>query len=197
MTSRQPGHPADEIRKRIGPTAAAGLLELARETVRRAAEGRQDDPSLVTSRCQEPVFGTFVTLRTPDGRLRGCIGTLGQVGPAAELVARSARSSALSDPRFSPVTPAESRDVTVEVSLLTPLEILDPDDLPQAVEVGRDGLVVEQGEFRGLLLPQVATEHRWGAKTFLEETCRKAGLPRDAWRRGAEVSRFAAMIIHE
>lgn len=137
--------------------------------------------------------GAFVTLKR-HGELRGCIGTLVCRGPLAEEVARVAVSAAREDPRFQPVSPAELGDLDVEVSVLGPLERIDPLDAT-AVEVGRHGLVVEQGHRRGLLLPQVATEWNWDRETFLAQTCRKAGLPLDAWRRGATVYRFEADVF--
>jgi AmmeMemoRadiSam system protein A len=196
MDGARPPDAAEQIRRRIDEDAARELLALARHVVERAAAGRAEDPERVSRAPQEPVFGTFVTLR--DGRqLRGCIGVVDEPGPAAELVARSARSSALHDPRFAAVEPHEVPRLAVEVSLLSPLEPLPRQELPEGIQVGRDGLVVESGPRRGLLLPQVATELDWSAQTFLEETCRKAALPRDAWRRDAAVYRFAAMIIRE
>jgi uncharacterized protein (TIGR00296 family) len=112
----------------------------------------------------------------------------------AEEVARVAISAAREDPRFEPVRPAELDDLDVEVSVLGPLEAIDPGDAG-AIEIGRHGLVVEQGPRRGLLLPQVATEWGWGPEEFLSQTCAKAGLPPDAWRRGARVYRFAADVF--
>ncbi len=132
--------------------------------------------------------GAFVTLKR-HGRLRGCIGTLECQRPLAEEVARVAVSAAMEDPRFDPLTAAELADLEIEVSILGPLEPIDPFDA-HAVVLGRHGLVVEQGRRRGLLLPQVATEWGWDRETFLAQTCVKAGLPPDAWRNGATVYRF-------
>ena len=197
MTNEEPPlDPAEQIRLRIDEDAARGLVALARHVVERAATGRTEDPSRVARASQEPVFGTFVTLRDGD-QLRGCIGVVDEPGPAAELVARSARSSALQDPRFAAVEPHEVPRLSVEISLLSPLEPMAREELPQGLRVGRDGLVVESGGRRGLLLPQVATELGWSAATFLGETCRKAALLKDAWRRDAKVYRFAAMVIRE
>jgi uncharacterized protein (TIGR00296 family) len=90
----------------------------------------------------------------------------------------------------------ELPDVTVEISVLGPLERIDPVE-PNAVAIGQHGLVVERGGRRGLLLPQVASERHWTAEEFLAHTCVKAGLPRDAWQRGAEVFRFGAEVFGE
>jgi AmmeMemoRadiSam system protein A len=196
MTPEHGADPAEPIRSRIGSDEARRLHELAQDTVERVVSGREIDERRVDAASQEPVFGAFVTLKD-GGQLRGCIGVIDEPGPAARLVARSARSSALRDPRFAPVEPHELPRLSVEVSLLSPLEEIPPSALPGAVKVGRDGLVVDSGYQRGLLLPQVATELGWSETVFLDETCRKAGLPKDAWRRGATVYRFAAMVIRE
>ena len=107
---------------------------------------------------------------------------------------RCAADAASRDPRFNPVVPDELPDLGVEVSVLGPLESIDP-QAPGAVVVGRHGLVVEQGRRRGLLLPQVATEWGWTADQFLRQTCVKAGLAPDAWQRGAQVWRFSADVF--
>lgn len=189
--------PADPrtIDRALGEAGRAALVDIAWVAVERATSGARRPPrGAGQAGPQLPLFGAFVTLNR-DGDLRGCIGMVGQVGPAAALVAEAAWSAAVSDPRFPPVTPEELGRLELEVSLLTPLEWLDARDLPGAVVPGTHGLVVEQGPHRGLLLPQVATDQGWDAPRFLDETCRKAGLPRDAWRTGAQVGRFAALVI--
>jgi AmmeMemoRadiSam system protein A len=121
--------------------------------------------------------GVFISLHL-RGHLRGCIGVIEPDEPLGESLARCAASAALEDPRFSPLRPEEIPGVHIEVSLLSPLAPIAPED----IEIGRHGLLVTQGPRRGLLLPQVATEHHFERERFLEETCWKAGLPRDAWR---------------
>jgi AmmeMemoRadiSam system protein A len=113
-----------------------------------------------------------------------------------EEVARCARDSATEDPRFPPLTPTELPDVSLEISVLGPIEAIDPAD-PDAVTIGRHGLIVEQGRRRGLLLPQVAAEWGWTREQFLRQTCHKAGLPPDAWQHGASVYRFDAEVFGE
>jgi AmmeMemoRadiSam system protein A len=136
--------------------------------------------------------GVFVTIKR-RGALRGCLGTLqNRRGLAAEVV-RCAIDSAHEDPRFAPVTADELAELTLEISVLGPLEEIEP--RADAFTIGQHGLVVEQGFHRGLLLPQVATEWGWTAEQFLEQTCVKAGLPRDAWQRGARLYRFAAEVF--
>lgn len=112
------------------------------------------------------------------GKLRGCIGVIEGSASLGETLARSAADAALHDPRFSRMRAEEMDALEIEVSLLTPLMPIRPEE----VEVGNHGLLVERGPRRGLLLPQVAVEHRLSREQFLAETCVKAGLPRDAWR---------------
>jgi AmmeMemoRadiSam system protein A len=168
------------------------LLELARAAVRARVTGAAaPDPPLVPL---PDASGAFVTVRM-HRELRGCLGTLEcQVGLLASEVARCAADAASQDPRFAPVSPAELPAIAIEVSVLGPLEHVEP-SRPDTILVGRHGLVVEQGRRRGLLLPQVATEWDWTAEQFLQQTCVKAGLPRDAWKRGAQVFRFEADVF--
>jgi AmmeMemoRadiSam system protein A len=139
--------------------------------------------------------GAFVTIKR-SGELRGCLGTLTcQLGLEAE-VARCAADAASQDPRFPAVSPEELPELSLEVSVLGPLEPIDPSD-HRAIVIGRHGLVAEQAGRRGLLLPQVAVEWGWTIEQFLRQTCVKAGLPPDAWRHGARVYRFDAEVFGE
>jgi len=114
--------------------------------------------------------------------------------PLPELIDHLAREVADSDPRFEPVQPGELPDISVEVSVLTPeREIASVDE----IDIGRHGLIIEQGSHRGLLLPQVPTQHEWNRETFVAQTCLKAGLPADAWRRGARMFVFEAQVFGE
>lgn len=137
--------------------------------------------------------GAFVTLRM-NGALRGCIGYPEPQLPLIEVVERCAVSAAISDPRFPPVTVFEWSSIDLEISVLGPIELVR--DVSE-IEVGRHGLVVELGRRRGLLLPQVATEWNWDATEFAAQTCVKAGLPRDAWRKGATLFKFEAEVFAE
>ncbi|OIN99645.1 MAG: AMMECR1 domain-containing protein [Desulfovibrionaceae bacterium CG1_02_65_16] len=123
-------------------------------------------------------LGAFVTLNR-EGRLRGCIGNIIGQGPLYETVWRMARAAAFEDPRFPPLTQAELDGLAIEISILGPIE---PCPDPELVEVGRHGLIMRQGARQGLLLPQVPVEWGWDRKQFLAQTCRKAGLPANAWR---------------
>lgn len=136
--------------------------------------------------------GLFVTLKR-SGQLRGCLGTFACGPDLAAAVARCAVDSATEDPRFPAVTADEAPRLSIEISVLGPLEPIEP-VAPEAIVVGRDGLVVEQGRRRGLLLPQVASERGWTAEEFLRQTSIKAGLEPDAWRT-ASVSRFSADVF--
>jgi AmmeMemoRadiSam system protein A len=169
------------------------LVNIAREAVKGAA-GAPAATIDVSGEFPE-ASGAFVTIKR-GGRLRGCIGTLQCTRPLPEEVRRVAVSAAREDPRFSPLTTSELADLEIEVSVLGPLEEIDPFD-PAAFEIGRHGLVVEQGRRRGLLLPQVATEWNWNRETFLSQTSVKAGLPPDAWRQGAKVYRFFAEVLSD
>src|SRR4051794_34138747 len=176
---------------RFDDAQKAALIAIARESVRCAAGGTR--AAVAGAGAFPDASGAFVTLKR-GGRLRGCIGTRECRGPVAEEVARVAASAALEDPRFAPLTAAEVDGLDVEVSVLGPLEEIDPGD-PAAFEIGHHGLVVEQGRRRGLLLPQVATEWGWDRGQFLDQTCLKAGLAAGAWRNGALVYRFAAIVF--
>jgi len=167
------------------------LLEIARVAVMETVTGTPY-PSQPPDDLPEAT-GAFVTLKK-RGALRGCIGTLECRRPLVEEIARVAVSAAREDPRFDPVSPAELGELDVEVSVLGPLEEIDPLD-PGAIVIGTHGLVVEQGPRRGLLLPQVAIEWGWGREEFLAHTCAKAGLQPDAWQKGAKVYRFAAEVF--
>jgi uncharacterized protein len=134
----------------------------------------------------------FTTLYR-DGELRGCVGYAEPVAPLYRAVAESAQAAAFEDSRFLPVAAEEVPQLEVSLSVLTRLFPIQP----EAVEVGRHGLVISQGSRRGLLLPQVPGEHGWGREMFLEQTCRKAGLPVDAWRKGATIEAFTAEVFSD
>jgi uncharacterized protein (TIGR00296 family) len=146
--------------------------------------------------------GVFVTLSThPGGELRGCIGYPEPAYRLADALKDSAVSAAARDPRFPPVTADELDLLTIEVSLLTPpleIEVDDPSQLPSNITVGQDGLIVESGSGRGLLLPQVPVEWGWDAEEFLSQTCLKAGLRADAWLMpGTKVFEFQGEVFSE
>ena len=140
--------------------------------------------------------GAFVTLRVGP-ELRGCLGHVAPDRPLADLIPGLAVAAAQEDPRFSPVSREELDDVTIEISVLTTARPVDARE-PSAIVVGRDGLIVERGRARGLLLPQVASEQGWGPAAFLAATCQKAGLEPGAWRKpGTRVLAFQADTFEE
>lgn len=136
----------------------------------------------------------FVTLEKGE-TLRGCIGHVMAVEPLYKTVATCAVQAAVSDPRFPPVQAREMKDIHIEISVLTPQQKVASLD---EIEVGRDGLVIAMGNNRGLLLPQVATDYGWNKTEFLQHTCRKAGLPIDAYKSPeASIYKFQALVFGE
>jgi len=168
------------------------LIRLARQALEESVRHHR------LSKTQEPQGmlcdqgGAFVTLHKA-GRLRGCIGYIEAARPLYQTVRECALAAALHDPRFSPVTPDELDSLRLEISVLSPLTEI----RPEQVEVGRHGLLISRGFQRGLLLPQVAVEWKWDRERFLAETCLKAGLPRDAWKQGATLQAFTAQVFSE
>lgn len=169
------------------------LLELARRALTAAVECREFLENLPRIEILQHPAGAFVTLRR-RGRLRGCIGQLATADPLVQVVAHCARAAALEDPRFEPVRPHELSELDIELSVLSPLFEITSGQ----IEVGRHGLLISRGWQRGVLLPQVAAEYGWPAERFLEETCTKAGLERDAWKHpDTRVEAFTAEIFSE
>jgi AmmeMemoRadiSam system protein A len=181
----------------LTPTQKEHLLSVARRAVtHRVWNSEPFEREARSAECAEPdASGVFVTLKR-GGDLRGCLGTLECLTALSDEVARCAAQSATEDPRFSPVTPDELPELALEISVLGPLEEIDP-HRPGAFTIGQHGLVVEQRSRRGLLLPQVAVEWGWTPEQFLRQTCVKAGLPPDAWQHGARVYRFDAEVFGE
>ncbi|MDP2981083.1 MAG: AmmeMemoRadiSam system protein B, partial [Candidatus Omnitrophota bacterium] len=154
------------------------ILEVARLSIIEAVTGeRQFLPNVTEDRLKENC-GAFVTIKE-NGQLRGCIGYIQAVKPLYETVKDVAKSAAVNDYRFNPVTKDELDKLDLEISVLTPLKKIK--DISE-IEVGKHGLYMKKGFNSGLLLPQVASEYNWDKETFLKETCRKAGLSHDAWK---------------
>jgi AmmeMemoRadiSam system protein A len=169
------------------------LLSIARSAIVAHTSGRAPSPTVVLTGALAVCRGAFVTLHT-HGELRGCIGHLEADEPLATVVSRCAVLACSADHRFAAVSAEEVAALQIELSLLGPLI---PVTSADEVEIGRDGLVVEERWHRGLLLPQVAIEWQWDRETLLAQTCRKAGLVGDAWKRGARVWRFEAEVFAE
>jgi len=165
------------------------LLNLAHESILSALEHREVSLDPPSPHFSEP-RGAFTTLYL-QRQLRGCVGYVLPVISLYRTVAETARAAAFEDTRFAPVTLAEARSLEVSLSILSPLRVIKPEE----VELGLHGLVVSYGGRRGLLLPQVPVEHGWDRLTFIEQTCQKAGLPRDAWKNGATLEAFTAEVF--
>jgi AmmeMemoRadiSam system protein A len=168
------------------------LLGLARRALE-ARVRRQPPPRPDRGGALDAPASAFVTIHN-RGELRGCLGRLDVRAPLAETIAELAASVADSDPRFDPVSLLELPDIDIEISVLTPERAIAG---LEEIELGRHGVIVEQGTRRGLLLPQVAVEHQWDRETLVSHTCLKAALPRDAWQRGAQVFVFEAQVFGE
>ena len=173
------------------------LLRLAHAAILSTIEGRELAPFApsaylsphLAQHLAEP-RGAFTTLYA-HGKLRGCVGYPTALLPLHRTVMETAKAAAFDDPRFVPVTLAEAPQLLISISVLSPLRPI----LAEEVEVGRHGLLITQSAHRGLLLPQVPVEHGWDRITFLEQTCRKASLPLDVWRRGAKIEAFTAEVF--
>ena len=149
----------------------------------------------------EQELGVFVTIHTyPERKLRGCIGFVEPNFPLSRGLVE-AGIYATQDPRFPRLRKEELDRVVVEVSVLTkpePIEVRNPEELPERIRIGRDGLIARMGFYNGLLLPQVATEHGMNEEDFLSHVCMKAGLPPDEWRKGrVKIYRFQAEVFSE
>ncbi len=168
------------------------LLNLARESVEAAALGKPA-PELSSDEILSRPGGAFVTLKI-SGHLRGCIGHFSGIGSLGATVRSMAREATLSDPRFIPVSPDEIKKITIEISVLSPMEIIDAND----VLPGIHGLYIRRGSRAGTLLPQVAREEGWNRETFLKHTCLKAGLPPEAYlEKGTEILSYTAEVFSE
>lgn len=177
---------------KLDDASRQALLRRARAAIGAAIGVEVESPPAT---CPPPNHraGAFVTLRIHGG-LRGCIGYPEPELPLVDVVERCAVSAALSDPRFPALDASEWPRLELEISVLGPIQ---PVADVSEIEVGRDGLIAELGNRRGLLLPQVAVEWKWNREEFAGHTCAKAGLPRDAWQRGAKLYRFEAEVFGE
>lgn len=181
------------------------LVNFARQTVTTYLETGKlvQVPADIEPKLMEPC-GVFVTLNSVSNgtkRLRGCIGLPYPTSPLVKAVIEAAFSAATQDPRFPPVVLQELDNIVFEVSVLTPPELVKvekPTEYPSKIKVGRDGLILEQGYHKGLLLPQVPVEWNWDSEEFLCQTAVKAGLSPDAWLvKGTKIYRFEGIIFEE
>ncbi len=180
----------------LNPEQRRTLLGIARQSIESVLEGKK--ASWRAEEFEEVLrrpSGCFVTLHTPRGELRGCIGSIQPVAPLFEAVASSALSTAFRDPRFPPVRRDELGDLQIEISVMGPIERVQH---LEEIAVGRDGLIISRGNSAGLLLPQVATDHGWDRQTFLTQACVKARLPPSAWQSSdCQIERFSAEVFGE
>ena len=188
-TESHPACPPTMERDEYSPSERALLVKLAHEAIESELEKRKLSLDPPSAHLAEP-RGAFTTIYL-EGKLRGCVGYVLPVLPLYRAVAETALAAASQDTRFLPVSLDEARRLGVSLSILSPLSPIEPEQ----IEVGRHGLVVTLGSHRGLLLPQVPLEHHWDRSTFLEQTCRKAGLPADAWKTGANLASFTAEVF--
>lgn len=175
----------------FSPEEQSQLLHLAHESILSALENRDIPLDPPTPHFAEP-RGAFTSLYL-HSQLRGCVGYVLPISSVYRAVADTARAAAFQDTRFYPVTISEARELQIELSILSSPQPIKPEE----VEIGRHGLLISMGGYRGLLLPQVPVEHHWDRETFLEQTCRKAGLASDAWRKGATIDAFTAEVFGE
>jgi len=165
------------------------LLNLAHEAIDSALEAR-DISLLPPSPHLAEARGVFTTLYHRGG-LRGCVGYIFPTAAVYRTVAETARAAAFEDSRFWPVTADEAPELEVSLSILSPLKPIRAEE----VEIGKHGLLISMAGHRGLLLPQVPAEHGWDRITFLEQTCKKAGLPLNGWQTGAKLEAFTAEVF--
>jgi len=170
------------------------LLILARTAIFSKIEGKEFQKKPYHSPSLEQTSGVFVTLNK-NHQLRGCIGYVEGIKPLNKAVEEMAIAAAIEDPRLPPLEKEEVEDLDIEISVLSPLEIITN---MEDIEIGTHGIIIEQGYQRGLLLPQVAVEYNWDTTTFLEQTCYKAGLPADAWQNDSTtIQIFSAEFFSE
>jgi AmmeMemoRadiSam system protein A len=175
----------------FSPEERSQLLRLAHDSISAALESREISFDSPTPHFAEH-RGVFTSLYL-RGELHGCVGYVSPNLPVYRAVAETARAAAFSDNRFPPVTRDEANTLEIELSILSPSRPVCAGD----VEVGRDGLLITWHGRRGLLLPQVPVDRAWDRITFLQQTCRKAGLPTDAWQKGATIEAFTAEVFGE
>ncbi|MBN1593228.1 MAG: AmmeMemoRadiSam system protein B [Candidatus Coatesbacteria bacterium] len=183
-----------EMDEKLTESEKQQLLAIARDTIVEYVRNHRVPKIEVDSDRLNMKRGAFVTIKR-KGDLRGCIGRFSPVSePLYRIIQQMAVAASTQDPRFSPMSISETDDMELEISVLSDLSRIDSID---EIEVGVHGLEIEQGPYRGVLLPQVATENHWNKTTFLEQTCRKAGLPRDAYKKGAIIYVFSAQVFGE
>lgn len=169
------------------------IKETAKKTVEAKARGKKTPPP-PTGGVFDIKTGIFVTIKK-NKILRGCIGYIKGVFPLGKAVIEMAESAGFSDPRFPPVSESELAKIDFEISVLSPLEKIELHEI-EKIEVGKHGIYLKNGYSSGLLLPQVAVEYSWNRDEFLNQTCIKAGLPKEAYKsENTEIYIFSAEIF--
>ncbi len=170
------------------------LLQVARQAIEATVRQQLVSPEPREEKSLNARRGCFVTIKQ-DGKLRGCIGNFQSELPLFKEVAEMAAASASKDPRFYPLQEADLSGMSLDISVLSPLQKIEDIEM---IEIGTHGIYLEKGYYRGVLLPQVATEHGWDRTTFLNQTCIKAGLPTDAWQaEDTDIYIFNAQVFGE
>ena len=168
------------------------LLAIARQAIIQGVKNGQEYIEPREERALNQRNGCFVTIKQ-NGQLRGCIGNFQSELPLFKEVAQMAQASASKDPRFYPLKEQDLENISLEISVLTPLQKIETID---DIEIGKHGIYIEKSFYRGVLLPQVAVEHDWDRQTFLKQTCLKAGLPPEAWTADdADIYIFSAQVF--
>ena len=169
------------------------LLKIARETIVAFVTTGKPPAFVTASKGLQAENGCFVTIKQ-HGQLRGCIGNFVSDQPLYRLVQEMAVSAATRDPRFYPMKQQDLTSFDLEISVLSPLKLASSVD---EILVGIHGIYLVRGSYRGVLLPQVATEYGWDRDTFLKHTCLKAGLPENAWKKDCQIYIFSALVFGE
>ncbi len=181
------------------------LIQTARKTInqyiKRGITIKPPSNTPIKLRQKAGIFVTLNTLSDGSSHLRGCIGYPEPIFPLIEATIESAINAAVKDPRFNPLREEEISHITIEVSILTPPELIsnqETSNYVNIIRIGQDGLIIERGWNKGLLLPQVPIEWGWDVEEFLAQVCFKAGLPPDMWLvEGTKIYRFQAIIFQE
>jgi uncharacterized protein len=169
------------------------LLKIARDTIVSFVTTGKVPAVVTASKGLQAANGCFVTIKQ-HGQLRGCIGNFVSDQPLYRLVQEMAVSAATRDPRFYPMKQQDLTEFDLEISVLSPLTLAESMD---EIQVGTHGIYLVRGSYRGVLLPQVATEYGWDRDTFLKHTCLKAGLPENAWKKDCQIYLFSAQVFGE
>jgi AmmeMemoRadiSam system protein A len=180
------------VEKELNANEKAALLDIGRKAIETCVRTGKTYVEPREEKALNKRNGCFVSIKQ-GGQLRGCIGNFQSELPLFREVAEMAIASASKDPRFYPMKEEDLQNFTLEISVLSPLRKIDS---TEEIEVGKHGIYLERGYYRGVLLPQVAPEYGWDRETFLRQTCLKAGLPIDSWQaEDTEIYVFSAQVF--